>query len=331
MIKKHIRTNIKCLLLGLVVCGMLVSLSACKQNSQDVSIDQSQNIKTVKIAKQYGLAYAPITVMQELNFIHEEDPNLHVEWVQLGNTAAIREAILTDELDIGFMGIPPYLIGVENGMNWQIFTGLSKAPLGLMSNDTSINSLKDINPSHKIALPQPGSIQHILLSMAAKREMGDPKAFDNQLVSLKHPDGVQMLLAGSEVTMHFTSPPFVFQEEEQGMQRVISGEEAFGGPFTFIVGTLREEILSDTQTVSSVNNALKRAIEYMNKNPEETVTLLSEVYGIEKSLLKTYLYDSGLEYSQKVEGLETFVDFMVEAKYLTHSIKEDTLLWSVEE
>lgn len=319
MLKKGMKT----LLLGLMVCAASVMLVGCGP----ADAQQETQEKSIKIAKQYGLAYAPITVMQELDLIEKVDPNIQVEWVQLGNTAAIREAILTDELDIGFMGIPPYLIGVENGMNWQIFTGLSRAPLGLMTNDMSIQSLEDIRADHRIALPQPGSIQHILLSMAAKRELGDAKAFDAQLVSLKHPDGVQMLLSKSDITMHFTSPPFVFQEEAEGMHKVITGEEAFGGPFTFIVGTLREEMLKEKNTVQSVRTALQDAMTYMEENPEETVALLAKAYNIDEKLLHSYLYESGIAYSQEVQGLDQFVDFMIDASYLTETVKEQPLIW----
>ncbi len=57
-----------------------------------------------------------------------------------------------------------------------------KIPLGLVVNDASITTLEQLKDAGKIALPQPGSIQHILLSMAAGRELGDSKALDNQLV-----------------------------------------------------------------------------------------------------------------------------------------------------
>lgn len=315
-----------------VVAGVLTAvvalavLSGCQAQETDDQTVATQ--EKLKIARQYGLAYAPLTIMEEMKLIEKHAPDLSVEWVQLGNTAAIREAILTDELDIGFMGIPPYLIGVENGMEWEIFTGLSRAPLGLMTNQDDINAISDINEDDRIALPQPGSIQHILLTMAAKRELGDAKAFDSQLVSLKHPDGVQMLVANSDITMHFTSPPFVFQEKEEGMKEVISGDEAFGGPFTFIVGTLREEMTESEETVNAVKAALKESMSFMVDNREKTVEILSGAYGIDAEILDTYLYESGIEYSEEILGLDTFVDFMVEETYLSPGIEDKTLLWS---
>ncbi len=51
----------------------------------------------------------------------------------------------------------------------------------------------DFSPDDRIALPQPGSIQHILLSMAAEKQLGKHDVFDNQLVTMKHPDGMTAL------------------------------------------------------------------------------------------------------------------------------------------
>lgn len=310
-------------ILVMMMCLMLAA--GCVRVPENTESPEGKNLK---IARQFGLAYAPLTVMEQMGLIEKHAPALKVEWVQLSNTAAIREAILTDQLDIGFMGIPPYLIGVENGMGWQAFTGLSQAPLGLMTNSANISSLEDIAETDRIALPQPGSIQHILLSMAAQRELGSATAFDNQLVSLNHPDGMQMLAAGGEVTMHFTSPPYLFQEEGMGMKKVISGEEAFGAPFTFIVGTLREGMVGEVQTVQAVRDALQESIDYMQENREETVALLSEQYGIEADRLDEYLYESGLVYSQDILGMDNFVTFMGDAGYVSPSIEDKPLIWS---
>lgn len=313
----------KCVsVLLVVILACLVALTGCQGK-----VGQSE-ADTLKIARQFGLAYAPLTIMEAQGLLEKHVPNREIEWVQLANTAAIREAILSDELDIGFMGIPPFLIGVENGMNWQAFTGLSSAPLGLMTNQEDIKHLSDIDESDRIALPQPGSIQHILLSMAAKRELGDAKYFDNQLVSLKHPDGVQMLLSDTEITMHFTSPPYIFEEMHAGLHQVISGDEAFGGSFTFIIGTLRDGMADDIQTIEGVKDALEEAMVFIAEHPDETLKILSDQYGLEQDILKEYVYESGIVYNESIEGMEAFVDFMVDEAYLTDEIYEKSLMWS---
>jgi len=186
-----------------VVLLVILCLVGCKEEE-----------KKLIIAEQYGLAYAPVQVMMSKGYLEEALPDYEIEWVKLGNTMAIREAMTADALDAAFLGIPPYIIGTDSGMNWGLFTGLSRAPVSLMGReDATLETIGD----GRIALPQPGSIQHILLSMAAERTFGDAKIFDNQLVTMKHPDGMQVLINGNEVDYHFTSPPYVFQEAEAGM------------------------------------------------------------------------------------------------------------------
>ena len=96
-------------LIGILCIGLiaaLVTLSGCQAKPQDVSTKEQSS--TLKIARQFGLAYAPLTIMENKQFIEKHSPETTVEWVQLGNTAAIREAILTDSwiLDLwGFLHI----------------------------------------------------------------------------------------------------------------------------------------------------------------------------------------------------------------------------------
>lgn len=284
--------------------------------------------KSIIIAEQFGLAYAPIQIMKEKGFLDEALEGYDIQWVQLGNTTAIREAMLADQLDVGFVGIPPFLIGKDNGMDWKIISGLSSSPLGLVANDDQISSLEDILESDKIALPQPGSIQHILLSMAAERELGKADYFDEQLVSMKHPDGMSALLAGNEVSMHYTSPPYLFEElKEEDNHLVIDGNECFGGDFTFIVGMCREDFYNQTAEYEAFVQALEKSIDFMNENPEEALAILGNYYDYDAEILEDYIYGQGISYSSDINGLETFVDFMYRNGYLNNDYGTEDLVY----
>lgn len=315
------RTKIipKVFIMALSIMFCLLSLSGCKNEP-----------KTIKIAEQYGLAYAPIQVMKEMGYLEELlGEEYSVEWVKLANTAAIREAMLGDSLDIGFMGIPPFLIGVDNQMEWKIMSGLSKSPLGLVSNDGDITSLKELVDNGKIALPQPGSIQHILLAMAAEKELGDSTIFDKQLVSMKHPDGFMALLAGTDIKGHFTSPPYLFQElEEENNHLVLSGNDAFGGEYTFIVGVCREEFYKNDYPYIKFQEALKKAMDDINNRNEEVLEVLAISYELDVEGLKNYLYHEEMCYGTDVVGVQAFSDFMFDVGYLNKSIKEKDVIWN---
>ena len=108
----------KYIIIILILSLSLFLMSACGRNDQ-----QSQ--KTITIAEQYGLAYAPVQLIKELQLLEESDPELKVEWKQLSNTTSIRESMLAGEVDIAFMAIPPFLIARYKGMELKIISGLS--------------------------------------------------------------------------------------------------------------------------------------------------------------------------------------------------------------
>jgi len=285
--------------------------------------------ETIIMAEQYGLAYAPIQVAKELGFFEEFLPeNVTLQYVKLANTAAIREAMLAGNLDVGFMGIPPFLIGSDKGMEWKIIMGISKSPLGLVVQDDAIQSLEDLKGKGKIALPQPGSIQHILLTMMAKATFGQADVFDEQLISMKHPDGLNALLNDSEVVGHFTSPPYLFQELDQpGTHLLVDGEEAMGGPFTFIVGVCREDFHKNEVYYNAIQQGLMKAMLYIKEHPDETVALLSKKYDMDVALIEDYLYHRGIQYEPSVVGVENFINFMYEEAYLEKKMKEAEVKW----
>ena len=313
----------KIIILALTILLFFI-FSGCAKERNDVN--------KVVIAEQYGLAYAPIQVMKNKGFLEELLPKSEIEWVKLSNTMAIREAMLTGELDIGFMSIPPFLIGFDNGMEWKIISGLSKSPLGLVTNDNSINSLKDFEVGDKIALPQPGSIQHLLLSMASEKELGRADALDSFLVSMNHPDGYQALISNTEVTAHFTSPPYLFDElENKENKLVLTGKEAFGGEFTFIIGVCTKEFYSKSKEYKGFNQALDKSIRFMNENENESLKIISQAYDIEENKLRRYFEYEELSYTKNIEGINKFMDFMVENNYLKNGYELAELVWDYKE
>jgi NitT/TauT family transport system substrate-binding protein len=285
---------------------------------------QKKDEKVLIIAEQYGLAYAPLQVMKLSKTLEEALPEYQIKWVKLPNTTAIREAITAGQLDVGFLGIPPFIIGYDKKIPWKMFTGLSQAPLGLMGREGI--KFEDIDKG-RIALPQPGSIQHILLAMAAERYFSDAKYFDDSLVTLSHPDGMQALLRGREVDYHFTSPPYIFEEKNQGFHEIISGEECMGEPFTFIVGVSTKEFFHDQDAYHAFMKGLQSSLELMADDPETTLALLVDAYDYDLKTLETYLYESGIIYGDEILGVDMFVDFMYRNHYIDDLYEKDVLIW----
>ncbi|KNZ43441.1 ABC transporter substrate-binding protein [Acetobacterium bakii] len=299
------------IILSLLCLVWITGCTATKNDSQE---------KVIRIAEQYGIAYAPVQIMKDQGILEKNYPGIQVIWEQMSNTTAIREAMVSNKLDVGFMAIPPFLIGWDNGMDWKIATGLSSVPTGLVAKD-EIQSLQDIENDDRIALPQPGSVQHILLAMACKKEFNDPKKMDNLLVTLSHPDGMTALLAGNEITAHFTSTPYREAElATTGYHEILTGEEAFGGDFSFIVGVTTKKLHDENPEVyKAFNQSVEEAILFINENPEEAAEILTKYYDLSKEDILKYLTAEDTEYSATVKGIKNFSDFMNETDYLKKS------------
>lgn len=294
-------------------------------------LNEGESQKRIVIADQFGLGYAPIQVMKAKGFLEENLPNYEIEWVKMGNASAIREAMITGDLDIGFMGIPPFLIGVDNNTPWKIFTGVSEAPLGLVSKDRKIVSINDIQSTEQIILPQPGSIQHILLQMASKKEFNNAKKFDEQLLTMNHSDGLSAFTANNELNLHFTSPPYFFKELKlKDAHLVLDGKEAFGGSFTFIVGVSQESFFNNQDMYEGFIESLEKSIDFINNDKEGTIRTLSEIYDYSASELEEYIYNKETVYTREIKGLNEFAKFMYAENMIDHTFEVEDLIWEDE-
>lgn len=296
---------------------------------QGCSMQTDKDRSKIRIAEQYGIAYAPVQIMKHLALIEKNVPGVTVVWEQMSNTTEIREAMVADKLDVGFMAIPPFLIGWDKGMDWKIATGLSSVPTGLVAGK-KIESIGDLDENDRIAVPQPGSVQHILLAMACKVEFNEPERLDNQLVTLSHPDGMNALLSGTEITAHFTSTPYLEKElEADGFHLVLDGEEVFGQKFSFIVGVTTKAMHDESPAhYEGFNNAVAEAIEFINNDPEGAAVILAQYYEMSEEEILAYLLSDSSEYSTMVKGTKKFSRFMAETKYLSKQYEDiSEILW----
>ena len=71
---------------------------------------------TLNIAYQYGMAYAPLIVMQEQKLIEKYCDNVEVNWQVLNSGAAINEGVIAGDIQVAYMGIAPFLTAVMRGL-----------------------------------------------------------------------------------------------------------------------------------------------------------------------------------------------------------------------
>lgn len=295
------------LFLTTIVIAITVAASGCQKKEQSV----------IGIAEQFGIAYAPLQIMKEKKLLEKKLPGVTIQWKQFGGPTGIRESMLNGEVDFGFMGVAPVLIGIDNGMRWRYAAGISSNETAIMTNRDSVRTLKDFTEKDRIAILSPACTQHVLLCMLAEKQLGDAHALDNQLVSMSHPDSVNAMIAGTEITAHVSTPPYITQELNAGMHRMATGEEIIGQPFTFITCVAMEDFYENNREYyDAFLEALDEAITDINENLDETVTLLAPIYGISEEELREQMTYNGTIYSSRMEGIEIFSTRMKEMGFI---------------
>ncbi|MBN1837845.1 MAG: hypothetical protein JW820_18455, partial [Spirochaetales bacterium] len=210
-----------------------------------------------------------------------------------------------------------------------------------------IRALSDIGPGERIALPQPASVQHILLAMAAEGQLGDARRFDRQIVTMAHPDAMAALLARGDVAAHFASPPYLGRElADPGIHVVLTGGEAMGEQFTFIVGVATEEVLERSgPEIAALSRALSEASVFLAQHPAEAAALLAPLYGLPVEEIAAELgarpaadpstgptaphAPECLRFGPEVLGLSRFAEFMYRQGFLSRPADPiERLLWS---
>lgn len=310
---KKIAALLLCLTMGM-------SLAACGATEDN----QESGVKTLTIAYQGGVGYAPVHVMEMKNLIEENyGGEVTVEFVKLDSGAAINEGIIGGTIDIGCMGLAPAVSGVAAGIPYKAIANLCSQSHGLMSNDPEITKLSDIINEDKIALVSTGSIQHILLAMAAEKEFGDAHALDNNIQGMSHAEGMASLESGT-VKLHLTSSPFIYQERESGKYTELAEiSEVWPSGNTFLVAMASTELEKDAELFEAVSASFEQAITFINENKEETAQIESEYLELDLETVTGYLEQEDCQFFPELRGAETMVDFMYRAGFIEKEITMD--------
>ncbi|MFZ2947844.1 MAG: ABC transporter substrate-binding protein, partial [Desulfuromonadaceae bacterium] len=234
-------------------------------------------VKEVRLAKQFGLGYLPLIIMEEQKLVEKHAKaaglgDIKVSWATLGGGGAVNDALLSGSVDYISSGVAPLIVlwdkskGSVKGVSSLIST-----PNYLNTNNPAVKTVRDFTDKDRIALPSVKvSIQAIILQMAVAKEFGQGNfsRLDKLTVTMKHPDAMAALLSNrSEVTGHLASPPFMFQElDDKRVRTVLNSYDVLGGPHTFnVITTTKAFHDNNPKTYAAVFAALEEAVAYINK------------------------------------------------------------------
>jgi NitT/TauT family transport system substrate-binding protein len=246
----------------------------------------SAQVKTVRLAKQFGISYLPLTIMEDKKFLEEQAKKLGVEvrteWLQLSAGSPMNEALISGNLDFASGGVGPLLtIWSRTRANLKVkgVAVINSMPIWLTTINPDVKTIKDFTEKNRIALPAVKvSIQAVTLQMAAEQAFGPGQhgRLDTLTVSMSHPDGMAAMMSGrSEVTGHFTSAPFQYQElADPRVRKVVDSYDVLGGPHTFNVVWASTRFRDENpKIVEAFVAALDEAVKFINQNRKEAAEI----------------------------------------------------------
>ncbi len=285
-------------------------------------------ISEITVARQYGVSYLPLMVMQQKHLIEKHAKalglkSLDVRWVKFAGGNVMNDALLSGSLQFASGGVGPLVkiwAKTHGNINVKGVAALNAMPLYLNTRDPNVKSVRDFSSKNKIALPAVKvSIQAVTLEMAAAKAFGNDNydKLDKYTVSMAHPDGMQALLSGaSEVDSHFTSPPFQYKEANNPhVHTVLTSFDVLGGPATFnVVWTTQKFRQNNPKAYKAFTEALDEAIQWINSNKRDAAKLYLKAANSTDSVdfINNIVTDPKVKFTMTPKNTTKYSDFLYE-------------------
>ncbi len=280
----------------------------------------------VRIAQQFGLAYLPLIIVKNQKLLEKHLANAglastKVTWARLSGGSATNDALLTNSVDYVAAGVAPLLIlwdKTKGNLDVKAIGGLDASSTFLNTNNPAVKTLRDFGPKDRIAVPSvKSSIQAVMLQIAVEKEfgVGQHEKLDSLTVALPHPDATVALLGGrSEITAHFTTPPFNHQQlENPAIRRVTSSYEIFGGPTTVTsVYTTSKFRNANPKTFRAVFEAFREGHDLIAKDPAAAARIFvdEEKSKLGEEWVSKLLADPTIKYTLTPQNTSKIADFL---------------------
>jgi NitT/TauT family transport system substrate-binding protein len=211
----------------------------------------------LKVAKQYGISYLPLMLMEDGKLIEKYAKAAGVEvsvtWATFAGGNVMNDALLSNSLQFASGGVGPLVIlwsRTRGNLDVRGVGALNSMPLYLVTRNPDVKTIKDLTDKDRIGMPAVKiSVQALALQMASEQAFGpgQQNRLDPLTVTMAHPDAMQAMLSGqSEVDSHFGSPPYQYQElAKPGMHLVLNNYDVMGGAVTFNVVWTTEKFRSE--------------------------------------------------------------------------------------
>lgn len=279
----------------------------------------------INVAQQYGISYLPLMLMEEQKLIEKHAKaagvDVKVGWAKFAGGNVMNDALLSNSLQFASGGVGPLLTlwaRTRGNLDVRAVSAINSMPLYLNTRNPNVKSLKDLTDKDRIALPAVKvSIQAVTLQMAAEKEFGpgQQNKLDALTVTMSHPDAQAALLSGgTEITSHFSSPPFQYQQlAKPGIRTILNSYDVLGGPATFnVVWTTSKFRTENPKLYDAFVKALEEATVAINRDKKAAAEAYLRISKGKDSVqdILNMLNDPLIVYTQTPQSVMKYAEFM---------------------
>jgi NitT/TauT family transport system substrate-binding protein len=291
----------------------------------------------LRIAEQFGIVYLLLNVARDQHLIEkhgkEAGIDIKVDWTQLSGGPAINDALLSGSIDIAGAGVGPLLTIWDRTLgrqNVRAVASLGNFPYYLLSNNPKVKTIADFSEKDRIAVPAVSvSVQSRILQYAVAKQWGDKDfaRLDKYTVNLPHPDATAALIAGgTEVTGHFSNPPFQEQALKNPNVHVVLNSYDVLGPNSPTLLFATEKFRQDNpKTYTAFIDALAEAEDFIRQDKGAAVDIYIRVNksNIDRATLLKIIDNPQFEFSITPKNTYPLAEFM----YRVGAIKNKPASW----
>ncbi len=283
----------------------------------------------LRVSKGFGIHYLPLYIMEKLKLVEKRaaaaglgDVKVSYRVIDGGNI--INDAMLAGALDVATGGVPGFLTLWDKTrtipqMEARGLSGIGGGSVWLVTRNPNIKTLADYTEKDRIAVPGiKTSFVAVVLEMAAAKAFGRENyaKLDPLTVGISHPDALAAMLSGkTEITSHFSSPPFSYIENDQpGFHRVINSSDIFGALTIIMSYTTKRFYDANPKLSAAFVAAVDDAAQFIAADKRQAARIyieLAQVKTSEDEMLRM-LNDPDTRYAAAPEGAMTYAGFMAD-------------------
>lgn len=288
-----------------------------------IIIMPSSESRTLRLSVGFGLHYSQLVIAVEKGFIQKHIPSVEIELGTLFTGPEKLEAMVSNRLDFGQMGVPPAIVGITK-MPVKILVSQGIALRGLYTWREDINSIEDFKEGDKINTGGFGTTQYVSL-VKLFTDMGRTKEdVDKMAVSFKFADSYQ-LMEQREIDAEFSTGEWNWNYQDDPEYKCLLTEgDIWEMPGLVLLGKT-EYVEENPDITEALLKGYIEATEFIKAYPEESLEIVAEFYGWDEP--STY---EGFEFDWKygLEGLAEISDVMYELELIEKELTLDDILFA---